>query len=185
MSNEALSIKKKEIRMKTEKFSIPFLGRSIIAFEDTGSGEVLVACRPVAEMIGLNWPGQQQKLMKDPRLMCMLIHTHDSSGRTQEMLCVPKNRLGAWLYSINTNKVKESIAPKLMQFQENIVSVIDSYMHNTLTTELLHQLESIVERQAAEIISLRKELVDERREHDILRGIPTRKRQNPYSLKLA
>ena len=56
----------------------------------------------------LNWAGQQQKLAAArTRFACMGIHTHDSSGRVQEMTCIPLRRYPKWLATINPVKVPD------------------------------------------------------------------------------
>lgn len=166
--------------MNVEKVTIPFLNWTIRAFRADSNDELMVACRPIAEMIGLDWKGQRVKLLTDSRFRGVLIPSVGRNGSSREMLCIPKNRLGAWLYGINSNRVKESVAPLLMQFQENVVSVIDAYMHNTLTMQKLQLLESMVVRLQKELADAREEIRElKARPMDYVRPIRERGPRNP------
>ena len=84
--------------------SLDFHGSPLATFEK--DGERWVVMRPVVEGMGLNWAGQQQKLAAArSRFACMDIHTHDSSGRAQEMTCIPLRRYPMWLATINPGKI--------------------------------------------------------------------------------
>lgn len=85
--------------------SIDFHGDKIVTFQH--NGEPYVAMRRVVENLGLNWAGQHAKLVERTSLMCMDIHTHDTTGRKQQMLSMPVAKLPLWLATINPNKIPD------------------------------------------------------------------------------
>lgn len=87
--------------------AIDFHGDQIVTF--TRDGEPYVAMRRVVENLGLNWAGQHAKLTEQAvKFTCMDIHTHDSAGRTQQMLAMPVTKLPLWLATINPNKIPDA-----------------------------------------------------------------------------
>lgn len=90
----------------TAVVAIDFHGDQIVTFQH--GGEPYVAMRRVVENLGLNWAGQHAKLIERTNLMCMDIHTHDSSGRMQQMLSMPVAKLPLWLATINPNKIPDA-----------------------------------------------------------------------------
>ena len=91
---------------QTALATVPFHGDTIITFEHTGRR--YVAMRRIVENMGLNWAGQLTKLQEQQeKFACMDIHTRDSLGREQSMLCMPVEKLQLWLNSVNPNKIKD------------------------------------------------------------------------------
>lgn len=89
----------------TSIVAIDFHGDQIVTFQH--NGEPYVAMRRVVENLGLNWAGQHAKLVERQTLMCMDIHTHDTTGRKQQMLSMPVAKLPLWLATINPNKIPD------------------------------------------------------------------------------
>jgi len=123
-----------------EHVRIPFLNWYLDAFYNQ-EGKLVLACRPIAEKIGLNWGSQHTKLTSDPKFSCLDISTTGADGKQYQMLCIPHNRVGAWLYSINSNKIREELRPALIQFQEMLSNHIHAFMNNTLTQEKFEAME--------------------------------------------
>lgn len=110
--------------MRTEQ--VAFYGNIIEAVRDE-NGECWVSVRSVCEGIGVDWAGQWRKISSDPKFTCCHMSTHDSIGREQDMVCIPLQQLNGWLFSVNANKVKEDIRPKLLQYQQECMGVL--YKH--------------------------------------------------------
>lgn len=51
------------------------------------------------------------------------------------MTCIPRVRLGGWLYSINPAKVKEEAREALIRYQQELDLVIDSFLTGSHTAE--------------------------------------------------
>ncbi|MCJ2032643.1 phage antirepressor N-terminal domain-containing protein [Methylobacterium sp. J-068] len=70
--------------------SVEFNGDRLATFEK--DGERWVAMRPIVEAMGLAWEPQRRKLESSDRFACHHMVAHDSSGRRQEMTCIPLRR---------------------------------------------------------------------------------------------
>ena len=104
---------------------IDFYGDKLDVVElDDGSAGVVA--RRLVDNLGLSWGNQSEKL-KDPHFMCSVIRTHDTSGRGQEMLVIPAKRIPAFLYSINSNKVREDLQERIRLYQDECADVLYNY----------------------------------------------------------
>ena len=130
-----------------KEIRIPFKGWDLVTFINEKDGDTMVAVRPIAEAIGVDWGSQWRKIQKDPRFMCSLMTSHDSTGRKQEMFCLPVKQLNGWLYGINANRVKVSIRPKLLAFQEECHMAIHHHMNGSVSKEVVDALYKIIEQQ--------------------------------------
>jgi len=89
-------------------------GVEIETFES--AGDRWVAMRRICENLGMDWASQSVKLGKQKEKFARCdITTHDSSGRSQEMVAIPTRKLALWLACINPNKVAAHVrrAPTL------------------------------------------------------------------------
>ena len=92
---------------------------------DMEDGKPGVAARRLVENLGLSWGNQSEKL-KDPHYRCSVIRT-PSQGGAQETIVIPLNRINAYLYSINHNKVREDLQEKIRLYQDECADVLYNY----------------------------------------------------------
>ena len=113
-----------------------------------------VAMRSIVEGIGLDWAGQRKKLnsQKD-KFSCRHISSTASDGKEYKMLCVPLKKLNGWLFSINPEKVKESLRGKLIKYQEECFTALYDYWVLGQATRKVMPL-SVAELEAHEIAKL-------------------------------
>lgn len=104
---------------------VEFHGNVIEAVKDE-KGECWVSVRSICEGIGIDPKNQRDKIQRDSRYRWGDI-TSPSAGGIQTMLCLPLNQLSGWLFSINANKVREDVRPKLLQYQKECMEVL--YKH--------------------------------------------------------
>ena len=91
-------------------------------------GVEFVAMKPLVESIGLSWSSQVQKLLKmKDKFNYVDIDMVAGDGRKRSMGCLPLKKLNGWLFSINPEKVKESVRGKLIQYQEECFAVLHDY----------------------------------------------------------
>ncbi len=92
------------------------------------NGIEYVALRPVVENIGLSWASQSVKLNNQKgKFNCCDIETVAADGKIRSQMCIPLKKLNGWLFSINPNKVKESIRDKLIAYQEECFAALHDY----------------------------------------------------------
>jgi hypothetical protein len=79
----------------------------------------LVPLRPICDVLGLNWKSQHQKLISHPTYApcVVMITTHDTTGRLQEMVAMVAEMVPLWLATIHPNKVAEKVRKTLVSFQ--------------------------------------------------------------------
>lgn len=104
---------------------VEFNGDRLTTISD--DGVEYVAMKPVVESIGLSWGTQQQKLERNKEKFGCIHMNIPSAGGLQETLCIPLRKLNGWLFSINPNKVKESIREKLIAYQEECFAALHDY----------------------------------------------------------
>ncbi|EDL3592088.1 hypothetical protein CRX22_10655 [Salmonella enterica subsp. enterica serovar Newport] len=92
---------------------------------DMEDGKPGIAARRLVENLGLSWGNQSEKL-KDPHYRCSVIRT-PSQGGAQETIVIPLNRINAYLYSINHNKVREDLQEKIRLYQDECADVLYNY----------------------------------------------------------
>lgn len=127
------------------KLYIPFDGKKLIAVEH--DEQIYVAMRPIVEGIGLDWKVQHRKLVSSKKFSYGHMTTTGEDGKQYQMLCIPLKKLNGWLFSVNPEKVKESIRDTLIAYQEECFVVLYDYWHRG---------EAIREKVQAELEEWRK-----------------------------
>src|SRR5688572_13365748 len=105
--------------------AVQFHGQPIITA--MVAGVAYVAMKPIVENLGMSWSTQLRKLQSQKDKYGYAHMNIPSQGGIQEMLCLPLKKLNGWLFSINPEKVKESIRSKLVAYQEECFSVLHEY----------------------------------------------------------
>jgi hypothetical protein len=128
--------------------AIKFHGTELLGFQ---SGEtVLIALKPIAVAMGLNWSGQEQRVKRDPVLregICMM-HIPSTSA-VQKTLCIRLELLNGWLFKIESGRIRDPKVRELAQiYQRECYQVL--YSHFSVDREKL-----IREANEAESLSLR------------------------------
>lgn len=100
---------------------------SIVEVAKGPNGEPLVGIRSVCIATGVDSRMQIEKLRKDSRFNLCVITSVAQDGKQRELVCLPLNQLNGWLFSINPNKVHESIRAKLIAYQQECFDVL--YRH--------------------------------------------------------
>lgn len=105
--------------------TVPFHGDSIVAVE-TPEG-VYVPVRPICERLGVSRQGQSQRLTRPDRPWGSKHIMLPSGGGEQETLCIPVNRVAAWLMLINPAKVHPEHRDALIRYQSEAADVLDRH----------------------------------------------------------
>lgn len=88
-----------------------------------------VVMKRIAEGIGLDWKGQQAKLLSNPeRFNYGDISIVGADGKNRQMGCIPITKLNGWLFSINPFKIPDpEIRNKVILYQEECFIVLHNY----------------------------------------------------------
>lgn len=111
--------------MNYDIVTVPFHGGALTALA-TPDGEY-VAVKPICERLGLAWKPQYAKLTGDPEVWGIHLMVIPSTGGAQETLCLPLNRLAAWLFSISASRVQPELREALIAYQREAADVLDRH----------------------------------------------------------
>ena len=107
--------------------NISFHGQTVPVF--TQNNTHYAAMRPICENIGLDWSAQAQKIKRNSVLnsCVVMITTHDTVGRKQDMLCLPLEYLNGWLFGVDVRRAKPQIRERLLQYQRECFQVLAAH----------------------------------------------------------
>jgi hypothetical protein len=109
----------------TALVKVPFHGDEILCVA-TPDG-VYVAVRPLCERLGLSWPAQFRRLTSEKERWGVAQMATPSVGGEQETTCIPANRVAAWLFVINANRVKPELRDTIRAYQREAADVLDRH----------------------------------------------------------
>ena len=104
--------------MRNQK-SIPFKSWNLTVWLGEQPADALIAVRPIAEAIGVNWASQYSKLKSSDLFNCCDITTVAEDGKPRDMLCISLGDIALWLATISPRKVKPEVRNNLIQFQRD------------------------------------------------------------------
>jgi hypothetical protein len=109
-----------------EQRTAEFYGEELIALRD-GTGAIWVPLRRLCEAIGVAFPSQLTKVTQDPVMSEHLRRAPVTlaDGRTYEMECLALKYVRGWLFSINANRVKSEVRDRLIQYQREVIEILD------------------------------------------------------------
>ena len=123
--------------------SIPFHHKPLCLID--ADGKPYVAMRPIVDGMGLNWKGQERRLKARFTSTVCILHTVALDGKQREMLCLPLEKLPAWLLSIDPRKVAPTIRANVERYQAESEAALWNYW----TTGIAKQDE--IRREMAEL----------------------------------
>lgn len=105
--------------------NIPFHNRAITMIDH--DGKPFVAMRPIVDGMGLDWKSQQRKLQSRFASTVAIMTTVAEDGRQREMLCLPLEKLPAWLLTINPKKVNPAAREAVERYQAESEAALWAY----------------------------------------------------------
>jgi hypothetical protein len=109
---------------------VEFYGDTLLAVEGPDS-QIYVPLRPICDAIGLSWPGQRERALRNPVLAEALqgvrvtrTPSGSSGGGPQTTLCLPLDMLPGWLFGINAERVKPELREKILRYQRECFRVL-------------------------------------------------------------
>lgn len=124
-----------------EQREIDFYGDRVVAVvvasTDPAAPSVYVPLRPISDNLGLSWPAQYRRLLRDPVLSKhsrSVAVTATEAGGLRDMICLPVDFLPGWLFGISADRVKEELRDKVIRYQEECFRVLwRAFQAETLT----------------------------------------------------
>nr|WP_322625662.1 phage antirepressor N-terminal domain-containing protein [uncultured Flavobacterium sp.] len=91
----------------------------VVILLTTIKDEKYVAIKPICEAIGVNYTTQLEKILSDDILSSVvpLRGTTGADGKTYEMRVIPLRYVFGWLFTINTNNVKEEARESIRKYK--------------------------------------------------------------------
>ncbi len=108
--------------------TVPFHGQdlAVIPHED----KLLVAIKPICENIGMQWRGQNQRILRDEVLgsVACMMHATAADGKSYKYACLPLEFLNGWLFGIDTNRIKNpEVKARVIEYKKECYQALFSY----------------------------------------------------------
>src|SRR5215207_5558925 len=90
--------------------TVDFYGDTLPAAQ-TADATIWVPIRPICDYLGLSWPGQFERLKRDPVLSEALqsVRVTRTNAGDPEVLCLPLKFLPGWLFGVQVSRVKAEL----------------------------------------------------------------------------
>lgn len=93
-------------------------------------GDALVPIRPICNALGIAFSGQFERIKRDPILnsTVRVIRTVGADGKDRGMCCLPLKYIFGWLFTINSDMVREGAREQLISYQRLCYETLYSFM---------------------------------------------------------
>jgi phage antirepressor YoqD-like protein len=78
----------------------------------------------MCEVLGIDAKSQREKLQNSSWACGVMIPSHDTTGRKQELFCLPVKSVPMWLAGIDAGRVSESVRSRLERFQKDAADAL-------------------------------------------------------------
>jgi P22_AR N-terminal domain len=104
---------------------VDFYGDQIVAAQ-TADEEIYVPVRPICTYLGLSWPGQRERINRDPVLAEAIrsVRVTRTEAGEREVLCLPLEFLPGWLFGISAARVKPELQEKITRYRRECFRVL-------------------------------------------------------------
>lgn len=92
--------------------------------------------KPVCDILGIDWNGQYQRIMRDEVLsegMCV-IHMPSARG-VQQMVCLPLDFLNGWLFGVSADRIKPENRENLIRYKRECYRVLSQAFTGQVQTQ--------------------------------------------------
>ncbi|WP_075182890.1 phage antirepressor N-terminal domain-containing protein [Pantoea sp. 1.19] len=93
-------------------------------------GDVYVPMRQIVDSLGMTWPPQRQKLMRQRDkfgTVALAALAPGGGERQRRSLCIPLRKLNGWLFSLNPQRLRPGLRPTVRLWQEECFQVLSGY----------------------------------------------------------
>jgi hypothetical protein len=177
--------------MSTNIVQVPFHGDTLDAIQDERG--VWVGVKRACENVGLAYGAQHVKLRSQPWAVVSMIETTGADGKKYEMLMVHLDCLPMWLATVDVNRVREDVRPKLIAYQRECARVLRDHFFGKPATLDVATIAAVVSAAMQPMVAMMSQVLDRLQsrsfegEHTI--GTPgariVSKRLSDYALAMA
>ena len=112
----------------------------------TAENMVYLPVAAICQRLGINEQRQIQKLRDDPEYAPFLaLMPVPTSKGTRETWCIKRQAVGGWMASIQSNRVRAEIAPRLAEFRLDVMAAADRCLFGELVQQEPHTERDIAE----------------------------------------
>lgn len=137
----------------TNIVTVDFRGDTLIGFNE--GDKTYIAVRPIADAIGISWGSQYNRIKRDPILSeaVFTMKTPAVAGGTQEALCLPLDLVNGWLFTIQTDRIKDEDArQKVIMYQRECYRVLaDHFQGHGQTSTVSPYSEDATESESVKL----------------------------------
>lgn len=111
---------------------------AVLIITSSGEQKIYVPVKPLAEALGLSWPGQYERIQRDEVLaseteLIRVTRINSRAGNPQE-LCLPLELIPGWLFGINVSRVKSDMKDKIIRYRRECYKVLyEAFQEGRLT----------------------------------------------------
>lgn len=144
----------------TNIVTVNFRGDTLFGFQE--GDNTFVGLKPIVEAMGMDWSAQYRRVQRDPILSegIAMMATPFGRGGDQEAVCLKLDLLNGWLFTIDTNRIKdETVRTKVLTYQRECYRVLHDHFAGKKKAPML-----VDEEEVAESESVRLRMVTESRQ---------------------
>ena len=120
-----------------------FVNKLLLVAARVQEGEeasIFVPVRPIVDNLGMSWPGQFERIQRDPILSeatkGVRVTRTPEEGGAQEMISLPLKFIPGFLFGINANRVKEGLRDRVLRYQRECYDVLwEAFQEGRLTAD--------------------------------------------------
>jgi hypothetical protein len=124
-----------------EQKAVQFYGDELTAVR-TKAGMVYIPVRPICQLLGVSWPSQRNRILRDPVLsdaahnISVFVTNTQGQGQHRDMLSLPLDFVSGFLFGINATRVKEDLKERLIRYQRECYQVLsEAFQEGRLTAD--------------------------------------------------
>ncbi len=108
---------------------VPFAGGELLAVRGATPRETLIAMKPIATRLSLDWRSQLRRLSAHPTIGTRIVGlTMQVGGQAREVSALPLSLLPLWLATISTGRIRDkTVRDLIVRFQTEAADVL--YAH--------------------------------------------------------
>lgn len=136
----------------TNIVTVDFRGDTLFGFQEGES--VFVGMKPMVEAMGLDWSSQLKRVKRDAILSegMVIMTTPFGRGGDQEAVCLKLELVNGWLFTIDTNRIKdEEVRKRVLAYQRECYSVLHQHFVGGKKAEVAFDEDEVAESEGVKL----------------------------------